>query len=708
MVGIERIVIYSPSKIFHLPNWLSQLYNLKNLDLYRARIHSIPADLLKTKLPFITDPLSRASGINLSTVLLEEGNITLFSQSREIIEEYYSGVKERINECKVIFLGEAFNGKSSLIKRILYDEFDDDRNNPPTEGIHIEICPVEILGEHMRLRILDFGGQEIMHAMHRCFMTQHTVYVLVCDSRKDGEIDREAARWLKNISSFAPGCPVILALNKADLNKNVSVNESNLRDINPSLMRPILTSAKWEKAEGTNQLFDEIKLAALAIRDNSQGNESIIALKQALEDMPDYYITGERYRKLCSMCNVKMDKEYQISLLKYFKDLGICYNYSSPKVVTKLEDFRILKPEWLTNGIYRLILRTPKNGILRHEEIKNTLEATHPEDIRPEIVYTSKETDYILHVMREFEISHKMADGKELIPLKLGKSIPQDAKTFDKSGALHLSWNALYLPNTIIHRLMIRKYNELVFSCLWQSGAIFRREKEYGMQSAYVNMSDNCIDVYVQGVEKRHYMEEFRREVINILGRLNMTPTEMIHFRWEGEMREVDYEQVNDLYKRSKDEVYVRGAVRFPNPATILQENYVKENERIQMILISGNKNTVTMGGSSSNFATASEVAGSLNVGNMGYSLDALRNSILQCEKIRRNDYELIIAQLETIVKHKSVSSTMRNKIKTVINKREKPSAWQYVRNFLGDAANFATIIAAVPTILDIVKKIFT
>ena len=127
------------------------------------------------------------------------------------------------------------------------------------------------------LRFLDFGGQEIMHSMHRCFLTAHTVYVIVCESRDDPEIDGVAARWLETVKAFAPDCPVILALNKCDLNPNVSVNERDLWERNPRLKCVLKTSAAVKPGEtfGVNSLLAEIMaevpIAIQKMIDNERG-----------------------------------------------------------------------------------------------------------------------------------------------------------------------------------------------------------------------------------------------------------------------------------------------------------------------------------------------------------------------------------------------------------------------------------------------------
>ena len=54
--------------------------------------------------------------------------------------------------------------------------------------------------------------------MHRMFLTQNTLYVVVLNVREGNQEDR-ARYWLHNLKSFANGAPVLLVLNKADTEK---------------------------------------------------------------------------------------------------------------------------------------------------------------------------------------------------------------------------------------------------------------------------------------------------------------------------------------------------------------------------------------------------------------------------------------------------------------------------------------------------------
>ena len=64
--------------------------------------------------------------------------------------------------------------------------------------------------------------------------------------------------------------------------------------------------------------------------------------------------------------------------------------------------------------------------------------------------------------MRRFEISHKLDGDYEMIPMKMVKTPPKTADSFPKETSLHLKWVGAYLPNNLVHRLMIRTKSNII------------------------------------------------------------------------------------------------------------------------------------------------------------------------------------------------------------------------------------------------------
>lgn len=242
--ALQKIEFYENRRVLSLPNWLGDFPELRILRLY-GLFTSMPYSVVKTGLPFTIDAKAKR-GVIFDRVTLTEQDISMFlNNNRTLIEAYYQDeqVEEgaAIRECKVIFLGDGGAGKTSLIKRIMYNDFQ--LGESTTEGVRIIPWDTKLDAKPFRLRFMDFGGQEIMHSMHRCFLSNHTVYVVVCSVRDDIERKAAVVRWLEQVKSYAPDCPVILALNKADENSRISVDETALMERYPALKKVLKTSA---------------------------------------------------------------------------------------------------------------------------------------------------------------------------------------------------------------------------------------------------------------------------------------------------------------------------------------------------------------------------------------------------------------------------------------------------------------------------------
>ncbi|MGA2592591.1 MAG: TIR domain-containing protein [Bryobacteraceae bacterium] len=116
-----------------------------------------------------------------------------------------------LNEAKLILVGRGGVGKTCIVQQLVNKVFAPQRE---TEGIQISDWTLVVgQGDTVRLHIWDFGGQEIMHAVHQFFLTDRTLYLVVLSGREGGE-DFDVEYWLTLVGSFAPTSPVIVVLNK--------------------------------------------------------------------------------------------------------------------------------------------------------------------------------------------------------------------------------------------------------------------------------------------------------------------------------------------------------------------------------------------------------------------------------------------------------------------------------------------------------------
>ncbi len=127
-------------------------------------------------------------------------------------------------------MGDGSSGKSSLIEKILYEQFEEGKDQ--TNVINIEDWEVKHEGRDLRFHFWDFGGQEIQHAVHKFFFTEGCLYVLVLDNRKE----EEPEYWLQQIESLGGKAAVLVVFNKSDQHATEVADRKFLKEKYPNIV----------------------------------------------------------------------------------------------------------------------------------------------------------------------------------------------------------------------------------------------------------------------------------------------------------------------------------------------------------------------------------------------------------------------------------------------------------------------------------------
>lgn len=459
-----------------------------------------------------------------------------------------------LNELKVVFLGDGGAGKSHTIARLLKDGAQtEDFPDISTPGIVIQDKTYSINGRNIKVHFWDFGGQEILHSMHRMFLTERTLYVVMLNVR-DGNQDERARYWLHNLRSFANGAPVLLVLNQMDMNKNASINESDLRKLYPGLTQIVkLSTLKYSDAEFHDQ-FTKVLLEQI-------GSMNILEypfipswkrLKEKLQNMKENYIKGKIFREYCDNSGVTGSDTVRRDLLNWFSDLGVSFCYSGS---AKLEDYVVLRPDWITNAIYIILfnkVQSVKNGLVSHDTIYQMLSSADTEEVRRTVAaatYAQEEVDYVLNVFRKFRLSFQVEnENTEFLPMLCdANATVASAEYEDDPSALEFRMHYEYLPNNVIHRLMVERRAELDQNNVWLFGARFVCG-ETG-RSAVVKTEGNLLRILVRAEkdprDPQRYLDELKDnlERINAIMGLTVAKTE-IAYKEGGKTEYLDYETV--------------------------------------------------------------------------------------------------------------------------------------------------------------------
>ena len=535
---------------------LSDLEQLSYLDLSYCRLRAIPKDLYQHvgKVVWSKSP----EGICLSNTTLSTQPISIFRESNEVIQAYYDAPKKSVRESKVIFLGDGGAGKTHTIKRILKGGRDEDIGTDVTLGISINSYSAEGKNGSFDINFWDFGGQENMHAMHRCFLTERTLYVVVVNNRTE-DLDQQARYWLDNIHSFAPDSPVILAVNLWEGIHKFGLDTNRLHRDYPNLVEVQRYSAKGVDDGNFTALTNLIVEQAEKLDSNAMElPENWAAILEQLRELARKepvpgekykgYIDKKKYLEICTDHNLGGDKNQAIRswLLEWFNDLGICFSYHRDKQTKEeLGTYKVLNPKWLTSAIYILLNHADldvDNGCVTHSEIRKTLKYPLEDGelnrkdqcdyILPNVTYSPQECEYILQVMRKFGLSYQIVGkNKEFIPALCDSQMPKDLHPTGWGTPISYEFRYSFRPDSVIQRMMIRLYGSKTFTKLWRRGFRFD-EPDHGLITVVDAGGPNDIlriDVYSNKENKgRDVMMGLITNIAAVNAELNLKPEQYI------------------------------------------------------------------------------------------------------------------------------------------------------------------------------------
>ena len=531
---------------------IASLTKIRNLDLRSCELRGIPRELSELGLRFWVDGLVlEKEVIDLRGANLSTQPISIFREGPDVIREYYDAPKTPVRESKVIFLGDGGAGKTHTMKRILANGDDTGFETDPTLGIAIQTY-VAHEGEENEFKInfWDFGGQENMHAMHRCFLTERTLYVVVISNRWG--LDQQARYWLDNIHSFAPKSPVILALNQWEGIREFGLDTNRLQKDYPNLVTVVPYTAKAGSRKQFETLTERIvqeaeKRDSCAMELPVQWAAVMEELRAMSEKKVDEHYKGHidknDYLALCEKHGLggKKNENIRSWLLEWLNDLGVCFSYHRDKHTrAELDNYKVLEPKWLTSAIYILLNSKSKyhtNGIMTIGTIEDLLAAPkvrkmdRKDDcdyILKDVSYSEEECKYILQVMRKFGLSYQVNEKEEFIPALCGGEMPKDLHPTEYSGRISYEFRYSFLPDSVVQRLMVRLYEDKRLSMLWNQGFRIDERKDHGIVTVVDGGSRDDklrIDIYSYGDNRgRDVMARLIDEIGQINAELNLRP----------------------------------------------------------------------------------------------------------------------------------------------------------------------------------------
>jgi len=513
--SIEELELDSNSISNILP--LTNLTTLSILDLRKNQIEKIPLEFfekMNLEINLTSDENVEPSKIYLSDNPIISPPLDVLKQGRNFTLEYLKNEnKQPLNECKVIILGRGAVGKTSLQKRLFGNE-PFDINESETHGIRKRTWLNDIKdGKYnpINVHFWDFGGQHIQQTLHQLFYTDNTVYLLVLDNR----IDEDPEDFLELIRVYGNNSPTIIVYNyQINLKKEKSIVynlypelDSSLRNKYPSIRKVFGVCCGQDNDPGMINL-KEYLISYIPTIDHVREKYPVSWLKikeSLLKQVEQNYILFKDYMILCKKHQVDQ-VELQKGLAKMLNTVGAITFFDKQF----LGDYYILNPDWLTTGAYQIILsdRTKNNkGRIGHADLEYIFSSELP------FKYVESDYEFILKLMREFDLCHEFAKNEWLIPSSLEGKSKTDLVDFLKGDFRKYCIRfTVSLPESVIHRFIARNIKYSFNTDYWRNGIVVKHPESNTILFVEADRKDKEIRLWIKGDRIRDCWEYFRKD----------------------------------------------------------------------------------------------------------------------------------------------------------------------------------------------------
>ncbi|WP_176722277.1 COR domain-containing protein, partial [Candidatus Thiosymbion oneisti] len=520
------------NQLSNLPESIGQLRQLTSLDLSSNQLSELPksigqlrrlarlalSDNWLSELPDGIGDLKDLRELELDGNPLSDSLTAAVRSGSGAVLAYLRAKAARLYEAKLLIVGEAGAGKTSLARKLLDPAAPLPEEGESTLGINVyrdwrfpyaptnrieakAIDPpspqpspkgrgsqrgmtFEFLSnsqaseqaQEMSANIWDFGGQEIQYATHQFFLTPNALYVLVADARRQ-ETDYDY--WLKIIRLLgqdgAPErrTPVLVLLHEK---ANRQVTDFDLGTYRRRFPELVIETAEADLANLADGRIENlrIRIQQLLSKLPHVGERQPAAwrpIRAAVEErQAEHHLGFGQFRVLCTEHGIDQEAAARV-LLRYLSFVGSCVYFDRDPL---LKDFIITDPQWAVNALYLVLDRDEvqnRQGRLRRRFFYQTLAAEG---------YQEYEIDRLFRLLQkdQFEICFPLegSDGELHIVPQLLSTVTPEYK-WEQRDNLHFEYQYPFMPKGLLARLIVRLHERLEAGkdgqpLIWRKGAV--------------------------------------------------------------------------------------------------------------------------------------------------------------------------------------------------------------------------------------------
>ena len=434
-------------------------------------------------------------------------------QGAAVVARYVMDIKEkgaeRLNEARILILGEKGSGKTSLALRLKEPTHPMPGDNNSTEGVNVIDWHIDAVNNQpdseVNVHIWDFAGHVITHAAHRCFMSERCLYILLINGRTEG--DNRTEYWLEQIRNYGGDSPVLILVNIKDKHP-VELLEKTLKNTFSAIQG--FYQVDIDKGGDDLENFRQVVMGYL--RDHPLWKNQMIsapaykvkeALKMRFVSGNDECIQRDEFNSIASNSGVAPEEYDQ--LLKDLHALGICLWYDDAEM--REYGMMVLNPSWISHGIYRLI----NWGLGEKKHVLSTIDLPNVFIGSDAARYPDDKTDFLFRLMKTYQLAFFKDTKRIFVPLLLPADRPDEDSLLDFpfGERLRMEYRAdQALPPYTVARLAVLHSDELDEERSWRFGALLR----WNSTDAFVVEDEHArsVSVSVKGPERTEYISRLR------------------------------------------------------------------------------------------------------------------------------------------------------------------------------------------------------
>jgi len=233
----------------------------------------------------------------------------------------------------------------------------------------------------------------------------------------------------------------------------------------------------------------------------------------------------------------------------------------------------LINPRWITEAVYKIINSkelAENKGVLKKKTLRDILDNKK---------YPERKHDYIIELMKKFELCFSVDEHTVLIPDLLKVDEPEFEFDYDTSLKFLLEYD--FLPKSVIARFIVKRHKDIKEALRWRTGVVLEDKDFNSIAVVKVDERDKKIYIYVNGEQKRDCFSVVRKTFKEINDSFEkMEVKEMVPLPDQKEIS-VNYTELTGLEQMGIRE-YVSGELKKSYDIKQLLNGIVSEAERKQ------------------------------------------------------------------------------------------------------------------------------